>query len=322
MITARPATGFKLAFALILSAFAAAPAAAQAHGAFSALQLSAPRGYAPVFAPVSSPAPVKYNSNLRGAADIGVRLRAVSDRFLGIPYVLGPLGEGAQGEFDRGPLVSFTGLDCTTFVEETLAFTLGADDAGALDTLRRIRYKDGRIAYEARNHFPEVDWLPNNIAAGFLKDITAQVGGSGTGTVRKIISKRAWYQGKTEADLKGFEAEPAEQRRARLERLRAAGAGFADQEAAIQYVPLSLLPGLLPAIPSGTVVSLVRESRPDKPTVVTHQFFIFDGPYGKIIRHAALGKQVMDVPAAEYIANLATYTSWKVLGFNLAAVVK
>jgi hypothetical protein len=52
---------------------------------------------------------------------------------------------------------------------------------------------------------------------------------------------------------------------------------------------------------------------------VSHQFFIFDGPNGKIIRHAAFGKQVMDVPAAQYIAGLSA-SSWKVLGFNLAAV--
>lgn len=270
--------------------------------------------------PVSAPAEVKPAQVSRASSDMGVRLRAVSDRFLGIPYVLGPLGEGAQGEFDRGPLVSFAGLDCTTFVEETIAFTLGADEAAAMDMLRRIRYNKGVIAYKERNHFPETDWLPNNIAAGFIEDITSRIAGSQTAAVRKVISKRAWYLNKTEASLKGFDSEAPAQRKARLERLRAAGADIPDQAALIKYVPLELLTGLLPAIPSGTVVSLVREARDDRPTVITHQFFIFDGPYGKIIRHAALGKQVMDVPAADYIANLAT-ASWRVLGFNLAAVV-
>ena len=84
-------------------------------------------------------------------------------------------------------------------------------------------------------------------------------------------------------------------------------------------MPLEALAELLPRIPSGTVVSVVREDRPDRPTLVTHQFFIFDGPGGKTIRHAAQGKQVLDVPAAQYIEGLAN-SAWRILGFNLAAV--
>ena len=314
-------TIYKAAAALLLGMFSALPARGQTPGAFQALQFSARGAYEPSFVPVLAPVPVKRGPAPRGGADIGERLLAASGRFLGVPYVLGPLGEGPQGEFDRGPLVSFTGLDCTTFVEQTLAFALGAGDAAALETLRAIRYKDGVISYETRNHFPETDWLPNNIAAGFLKDITFEVGGRRISTVKKVISKRAWYLGKTEADLEGFETEPEDQRKARLERLRAAGAGIPDQEALVKYIPLALLPGLLPSIPSGTVVSRVREARPDKPTVISHQFLIFDGPEGKTIRHAASGKRVMDVPAADYIAGLAN-SSWTVLGFNLAAVVR
>jgi hypothetical protein len=249
----------------------------------------------------------------------GQKLLAASGRFLGITYVLGPLGEGPDGEFDRGPLVNFNGLDCTTFVEEAMATAMGGKGTPDMDLLRRIRYKDGVISYQTRNHFTELDWLPNNIKAGFLRDITAQVAGTRTGVARKTISKKAWYRAKTLADLKGFAGEAPEQQQARLARLRALGDSMPDAQASIAYVPLADLPALLDRIPSGTVVAMVREDRPDKPTLVSHQFFIFDGPNGKIIRHAAFGKQVMDVPAAQYIAGLSA-SSWKVLGFNLAAV--
>lgn len=247
-------------------------------------------------------------------------LYRASARFLGVPYVLGPLGEGADGEFDRGPLVSYTALDCTTFVEETMAFALGRNEAQALDVLRRVRYQGGLVDYVTRNHFTELDWLPNNIGAGFLRDITADVAGQTMRTAAKMISKRAWYAAKTEADLHGFDGEAPEARAARAARLRALGAGLPDQQAYINYVPLEALPRLLARIPSGTVVSIVREDRPDKPTLVSHQLFVFDGPDGrKIIRHAAYGKQVMDVDAAAYIEGLFGQ-SWRVLGFNLAAV--
>lgn len=304
-------TSMKIILAILLT-LSAAPAYC-APSALEALGLAAPG--ADYFIPeVSEPAAAEG-----GTAMTGARLFAASNRFLGVPYVLGPMGEGPQGEFDRGPLVSYTALDCTTFVEETMAFALGGDEASSLDFLRRIRYRGGVIGYGTRNHFTEADWLPNNIAAGFLRDITAEVAGAGTRYVRKTVSKRAWYQAKTLADLKGFENEAPAQLAGRLARLRALGENMPDQDAVLSYVPLEDLAALLPRIPSGTVVSLVREARADKPTVVSHQFFIFDGPGGKIIRHASLGKMVLDVPAAEYISKLAG-SSWRVLGFNLAAV--
>ncbi len=304
--------------ALILLAVAPAANAASGAPAFEALKMTAAAsGYRAAAIPM--PAAPFFKAELSVPVNMGARLLAASAKFLGVPYVLGPLGEGADGEFDRGPLVSFTGLDCTTFVEETMAFALGGTDAQALDILRRIRYRDGGISYQSRNHFTELDWLPDNIAAGFLKDITAEVAGDRARAARKTISKREWYAKKTEADLEGFDWESPAQRQARAARLRALGAAMPDQEAALAYVPLEALAELLPRIPSGTVVSLVREDLPDKPTLVTHQFFIFDGPGGKTIRHAAQGKQVMDVPAAQYIAGLAA-SSWRVLGFNLAAV--
>ena len=300
----------------ILLMLPAAPAFC-APAAFQALRLAVPQaGYFNPAIPAPSRIAAAYES---ASAETGARLFAASSRFLGVPYVLGPLGEGAQGEFDRSPLASFAALDCTTFVEETMAFALGRDEASSLDILRRIRYRGGAISYAERNHFTEADWLPNNIAAGFLRDITGEVAGASARVVRKAVSKRAWYQAKTEADLKGFDGEAPAQRAERLARFRALGADLPDEDTTLSYVPLEDLAALLPRIPAGTVVSLVREARDDKPTLVSHQFFIFDGPGGKIIRHASLGKMVLDVPAAEYISKLAN-SSWRVLGFNLAEV--
>lgn len=310
----------KLLTAIFLILTAAANASAFGASALGALNLAArPGGYRAAAMDVPVPEPV-YVAPVHGSRDTARSLFGASERFLGLPYVLGPLGEGENGEFDRGPLISFAGLDCTTFVEETMAFALGGDQAGVMEALRRIRYADGAISYQARNHFTELDWLPNNIAAGFLRDITAEVAGPRARTANKMISKKNWYAKKTEADLDGFDWEAPEARARRAERLRALGGTMPDRQARISYVPLEDLPALLSRIPSGTVVSLVREDRADKPTLVSHQFFVFDGPGGKTIRHAALGKQVMDVDAAQYIAGLAN-SSWRVLGFNLAEVV-
>jgi hypothetical protein len=306
----------KILLAIIFPLMTALPAAAYDGAALGSLRAVAGLNVRHADIPVPAvPAPAAWRP-ARAAAD----LYSASSRFLGVPYVLGALGEGVDGEFDRGPLVSFTGLDCTTFVEQTMAFALGGgSDDLTLDILRRIRYQGGVIAYESRNHFTELDWLPNNMAAGFLRDITAEVAGAKTRSVAKVVSKRAWYAAKTEADLYGFNWESPAARAERAARLRALGASMPDAQAVINYVPLADLPRLLARIPHGTVVSLVRENRADRPTVVSHQFFIFDGPNGKIIRHAAQGKMVLDVDAAAYIEGLNGQT-WRVLGLNLAAV--
>ena len=51
----------------------------------------------------------------------GQRLDAISRLFVGAPYQLSPLGEGASGRIDRVPLVRFDRFDCVTFVEEVMA---------------------------------------------------------------------------------------------------------------------------------------------------------------------------------------------------------
>lgn len=247
------------------------------------------------------------------------RLDAVSERFLGTPYKLGPLGEGEAGEYDRDPLISFTQADCTTFVEQVLALSLEPDLEKAKALLQRIRYREGRVSYETRNHFPETDWIPNNVAAGFLTDITRKTAGGRVRWAFKTIRKADWYLAKSTSDLEGFAGETLEQASGRVERWRAAGAELKPETARLPYLPLEHLPELAASIPSGTIGNVVRADLPEKPVLVTHQVLLFQRPEGTIIRHAAYGKQVQDEPALDYFARFKG-AAWPVLGLNLNAV--
>jgi hypothetical protein len=246
------------------------------------------------------------------------RVEAVSARFLGTPYKLGPLGEGEDGEFDRDPLWSFAQADCTTFVEQVMALSLTPDLADALDnTLRKIRYRDGKIGYFTRNHFTEADWVPRNVWAGYLRDITRQVAGERTVEVAKVVDKHQWYLEKSTADIEGRFTEA--QKLKALPKLRALGEGLEPQRAALDVMPMDLLSDALDRIPSGTIANLVREPLPDKETMVSHQVFIIKKDGRAFVRHAAFGKQVMDVPALEYFYKY--YNSrWRLVGLNLNAV--
>jgi hypothetical protein len=255
----------------------------------------------------------------RAHPELEDRVDAVSAGFLGTPYKLGPLGEGPTGEFDRGPLITFKALDCTTYVEEALALSLASDLPAAEALLQRIRYKDGVVSYETRNHFPEVDWLPNNETAGFLRDVTREIGGNLTRTATKTISKRDWYAHKTLADMHGLDALGEAEKKRRLARLQTVGASMPDVQASVDYVPAGAISSVLDKLPRAAVANIVREDQPGKVVLISHQILIIDKAGVKYARHAA-GANVHEEPLLDLVNRFSGY-SWKFLGLNIDAIL-
>jgi len=252
--------------------------------------------------------------------DLQDRIGVVSSYFLGTPYVLGPLGEGPRGEFDRNPIVSFSALDCTTFVEETIAFSLEPNLAKGTALLQKIRYKDGVVSYQTRNHFASVDWIPNNIKAGFIKDITRDIAGDRTRIATKTISKSAWYAAKSAANLENISGLDPARQDALVAKWRSLGANMPDQKASLPYVPTDVLPEVLDSIPSGTIANLVRVDDPSKPVLVSHQLLIIDKGGQAYVREAAYDDKVKDIPAMEYF-KIYQNSKWPLLGLNLDEIL-
>jgi hypothetical protein len=111
--------------------------------------------------------------------DFGKTLVAIGKTFKGVPYVAKTLEIGATESL----VINLQGLDCTTFVENVLAFsTLLRDGKDDLDSfthiLKTIRYKDGKLdGYASRLHYFS-EWIANNESKGILKDMTSTIGGS------------------------------------------------------------------------------------------------------------------------------------------------
>ena len=130
----------------------------------------------------------KKSSETSGLSEVnfGQTLIAVGKTFLGTPYVAKTLEIGTK----EALVVNLQGLDCTTYVENVLAFSLLArngtpDFESYLETLEKIRYKDGKLnGYASRLHYFS-DWLANNEKKGLLKNITAEIGGE---TISKEIN--------------------------------------------------------------------------------------------------------------------------------------
>ena len=110
--------------------------------------------------------------------DLGKTIVAIGKTFLGTPYVAKTLEVGDNETL----VVNLHGLDCTTFVENVLAFSLMLkEEETAFEdftkNLEKIRYKNGVLdGYASRLHYFS-EWIRNNESKGLLKDITAEIGG-------------------------------------------------------------------------------------------------------------------------------------------------
>lgn len=110
--------------------------------------------------------------------DFGKTMVAVGKTFKGIPYVAKTLEIGEKESL----VINLKELDCTTYVENVLAFSLllkqgNSDFDNFTQTLEKIRYKDGKLdGYGSRLHY-FTEWIRNNQQKGLLKDMTAEVGG-------------------------------------------------------------------------------------------------------------------------------------------------
>lgn len=102
--------------------------------------------------------------------DFGATMVAVGKTFLKTPYVAKTLEIGDTETL----VVNLQGLDCTTFVENVLAFSLmGRNKKDNFDdftkNLETVRYKDGKLnGYASRLHY-FTEWIANNEAKGPFK---------------------------------------------------------------------------------------------------------------------------------------------------------
>lgn len=118
--------------------------------------------------------------------DFGKTIVAVGETFIGTPYVAKTLEIGETESL----VVNLHGLDCTTFVENVLAFSLllrdGKSDFDSFtDKLETIRYNNGELnGYGSRLHYFS-EWISNNEEKGLLKELTSEIGGV---EIKKVIN--------------------------------------------------------------------------------------------------------------------------------------
>jgi hypothetical protein len=255
----------------------------------------------------------RIQGRLAGSAGVSPADRVLDfgESLLDSPYIVSPLGEGPLGRYDRNPLYRFDGFDCMTFVETLTALSISDSWDGFKTALNGIRYKDGEISFVARNHFADLDWIPNNVRAGIFRDITESVAPGRTLVARAVVDKRAWYAAMTTARLQTPELSGDEKQKLLVE-LHNEGLRFSLETAAVPYIPLTALfgpggDGLFDRIPSGSVVNIVRPNWDLVAAIGTHLnishqgFAVRKNGVLYFLQDSSSLKKVVMVPMTEYL---------------------
>ncbi len=117
--------------------------------------------------------------------DASTRINFLSRFFLGVEYKESTL----IGDINTSEVfvVNLQWVDCFTFVDYIEAMRLSDSFSGFKENLKKVRYKDGKAAFENRNHF-FTDWREFN--SEFVDDVTGRIGEQKTKTITKILNKK------------------------------------------------------------------------------------------------------------------------------------
>jgi hypothetical protein len=239
---------------------------------------------------------------LRRAPPGGPRAVASTRPLLGAPYVASPLGEGEGAGADADPRFRLDAFDCMTFVETAVALGSAATLAEAARALDDVRYA-GAPSLAGRNHEVLSQWIPSNVARGWIADVGAAVGGARARREAKAFSKASWA-----AVRAAGRAIPG------LPRSRLPTGVFELDVVAAEDVP-----AVADRLPEGAIAFVVRVDAPERATRITHAGLVVRGPRGEVrVRHATSSKgiaRVIEEPIARFVRREErAYPRWPVAG--------
>lgn len=221
-------------------------------------------------------------------ADFGNTMASVGKTFLKVPYVAKTLEIGATETL----VVNLQGLDCTTFIENVMAFSLMLKNEETsfndfTEHLETIRYKDSKLdGYGSRLHY-FTEWIRNNETKGLLTDVTADIGGI-------VIEKDINFMG-THRELYPFLKDDAN-----FEKIVATEKELAKEP--FCYLPQDQIEATEHLIQTGDIIALATSI---KGLDATHTGIAVRESNGRIhLLHASTSSMEVEItkkPLAEYI---------------------
>jgi hypothetical protein len=189
-----------------------------------------------------------------------------------------------------------------TFVETAVALGSARTLAEAARALDDVRYA-GAPALSGRNHEVLSQWIPSNVAKGWIADVGAAVAGGSARRETKTFSAESWA-----AVRAAGRAIPG------LPRSRLPVGVFA-----IDVVAPGDVDAAAARLPEGTIAFVVRTDQPDRATRITHAGIVVRGARGGVrVRHATSSKgvgRVIEEPIARFVLREErAYPRWPLAG--------
>jgi hypothetical protein len=214
----------------------------------------------------------------------------VGKSFLGIPYEAGTLDVNTNRE---ELVIKVTGLDCVTFVENTLAMSRliqKGDTSFNLfkNELTSIRYRDGVIdKYPSRLHY-FTDWIYDNQKKGIVEDITKEIGG-------KNYNKKIDFMTSHIDSYKQLKNNPDY-----IDSMKIIESDINQRQ--LYYIPKSTIANFYDSLKTGDIIATTTDiSGLD----VTHTGYIYKDDTGTYFLHASITKKeviISDSELKEYLA--------------------
>ena len=116
----------------------------------------------------------------------GAQIVKISDHFINTPYAANTLVGGPQ-EAER-LVINLSAFDCFTFLDVVESLRRSAVVEDFPEQLKKLRYRNGTVAYAMRRHFFS-DWVTGEATA--ISDVTAVVGQGRAQTVVKQLNRKS-----------------------------------------------------------------------------------------------------------------------------------
>jgi len=164
--------------------------------------------------------------------DLRERIKHLARKNLGQPYEIYLLGEYPVELYDPLPMYALDRSDCVVFCEHILAMAYAHDWQEFFAILQRIRYRDGIISYTTRNHYGEYDWPRSN--TWLAENISQQLAGDRVAIDTIRVNKAGFFS-------------------------RNAVPYYLPEDSLVwYYVPMEIMPEILPHLQTGDIVNVVR----------------------------------------------------------------
>jgi len=251
-------------------------------------------------------APPALQRALASAPPGAPRAVAATRALVGLPYAPDPLGDGSGPDAD--PRFRLDAFDCMTFVETAVALGSSRSLEEAARALDDVRYQGAPLRGD-RHHEVLAQWLPANVARGYVADATQAIAGERARREERVYTAEGWAA------------------------IRHAGRGIAglprSKEPLGRFGAWVVAPadvaGIAARIPDGTLVFVIRTDDPLRASRVTHAGLVVAAADGsRRVRHATSStrfRQVIEESLGNFVKReQAAHAAWPVVGLTFYAV--